>query len=321
MRHSCTQASQQNVKRPLGVSRPHQRHKFRPPGPVGKPRRSTHPPFLVRLVLDSITNCDTVILQSFMPSDNAKVLVTTSWDDGHPCDVRLANLMARHNVKGTFYVPLEYASRPAMEVAGMRELVALGMEIGSHTLTHPVLPNLPESRIHRELKESRGRLEDMLGIPVTSLCYPKGKFNRLVCGQASKTGYTVGRTTIAFRTELSFDPLCMPVSCEFALQTASIFIRHAVREGNFTGLARWLGAYRCETNPLKLARRIFDDVLARGGILHVWGHSWEIDEQNLWTRLEELFEYIGQRSGVEYVTNRDLLAAVDCPLTVAAQYI
>ena len=49
--HSCTHKSEQNVKRPLGVSCRHQRQRFRPCGPFVRRRRSTRPPFWVRLVL------------------------------------------------------------------------------------------------------------------------------------------------------------------------------------------------------------------------------------------------------------------------------
>jgi hypothetical protein len=33
--------------------------------------------------------------------------ITTSWDDGHPSDLRLADLLHKHSLRGTFYVPPE----------------------------------------------------------------------------------------------------------------------------------------------------------------------------------------------------------------------
>src|SRR5688500_11915407 len=42
-------------------------------------------------------------------------IVTTSWDDGHPLDIRLAEMLARHGVAGTFYVPLRYEGVPVMD--------------------------------------------------------------------------------------------------------------------------------------------------------------------------------------------------------------
>ena len=32
--------------------------------------------------------------------------ITTSWDDGHPLDLRVAELLAKYGLQGTFYVPM-----------------------------------------------------------------------------------------------------------------------------------------------------------------------------------------------------------------------
>ena len=32
-------------------------------------------------------------------------IITTSWDDGHPLDFKLAELLNKYNLKGTFYIP------------------------------------------------------------------------------------------------------------------------------------------------------------------------------------------------------------------------
>ena len=44
----------------------------------------------------------------------ASALVTTSWDDGHPLDIRLAEMLARYGVLGTFYIPMHYGRRPVV---------------------------------------------------------------------------------------------------------------------------------------------------------------------------------------------------------------
>ena len=138
-------------------------------------------------------------------------LITTSWDDGHPLDLRLAAMLAAHGVRGTFYVPVERAGFPVITGGQMRSLRRMGMEVGSHTVTHAVLTRLDRRRALEELTSSKARLEDCLGEPVTSFCYPRGKFNRRVRGWAAEAGYRSARTTVAFRTETTFHPLSMPV--------------------------------------------------------------------------------------------------------------
>ena len=64
-----------------------------------------------------------------------------------------------------------------------------------------------------------------------------------------------------------------------------------------TGLGNWV----------ELGKRLFDSVLQNGGIWHLWGHSWEIDEMGLWEDLEEILDYVSKREGVTYIPNCELI--------------
>jgi peptidoglycan/xylan/chitin deacetylase (PgdA/CDA1 family) len=50
-------------------------------------------------------------------------------------------------------------------------------EIGAHTLTHPDLTRLPPDRVRQEILESKARIEDGIGAPVSSFAYPFGRFD------------------------------------------------------------------------------------------------------------------------------------------------
>lgn len=50
-----------------------------------------------------------------------------------------------------------------------------GIEIGAHTVSHPVLSSLPRAEQQREIELSKSRLESLVGRPVTSFAYPYGK--------------------------------------------------------------------------------------------------------------------------------------------------
>lgn len=56
----------------------------------------------------------------------------------------------------------------------LRELRAAGMEIGGHTVTHPILATLPADRQEAEIGDSLRRLRDEVGGPVTTFAYPVG---------------------------------------------------------------------------------------------------------------------------------------------------
>ena len=49
------------------------------------------------------------------------------------------------------------------------------MEIGGHTVTHPILARLPSSAARTEIVQGREQLESLLGAPVTLFAYPNGK--------------------------------------------------------------------------------------------------------------------------------------------------
>lgn len=49
------------------------------------------------------------------------------------------------------------------------------VEIGSHTVTHRVLAEMPADLQRSELIQSKDQLEDILGRPVTNFAYPYGR--------------------------------------------------------------------------------------------------------------------------------------------------
>lgn len=76
-----------------------------------------------------------------------------------------------------------------MDWGMLRDLVERGVEIGSHTVTHPHLTTLQEDALARELRESRQRLEDELRRPCTLLSYPYGEQDARVRKAARTAGY------------------------------------------------------------------------------------------------------------------------------------
>jgi hypothetical protein len=55
----------------------------------------------------------------------------------------------------------------------------------------------------------------------------------------------------------------------------------------------------------------FDLMLATGGVFHLWGHSWEVEKNGDWARLERVFAHIARRPGVRYVDNGELAGVGD----------
>ena len=57
----------------------------------------------------------------------------------------------------------------------VRALHAAGMEIGAHTLSHPILAKVDHAQAEHEIAESRIHLESIIGAPVRFFAYPNGR--------------------------------------------------------------------------------------------------------------------------------------------------
>jgi peptidoglycan/xylan/chitin deacetylase (PgdA/CDA1 family) len=76
----------------------------------------------------------------------------------------------------------------------IRRLADLGAVIGSHGHRHCDLTALNPRALEAELRESRLRLEDIVGGRIAHVSYPFGRVNRRVLNAAEQVGYRVGFT-------------------------------------------------------------------------------------------------------------------------------
>jgi Ni,Fe-hydrogenase III large subunit len=66
-----------------------------------------------------------------------------------------------------------------------------------------------------------------------------------------------------------------------------------------------------ETDLNKLLELIMKHILTNGGILHIWGHSWEIEKLHLWGVLEEALKRVANLQGARYLINSQILGLVE----------
>ncbi len=93
----------------------------------------------------------------------------TVWTKGV---TRFLDLFARTGIQATFFVVAQDLENPEVQ-AVLRDLVAAGHEIGSHSLTHPYdLSRRPAAEIVNELTSARAKLQDATGQAVTGFRAP-----------------------------------------------------------------------------------------------------------------------------------------------------
>jgi peptidoglycan/xylan/chitin deacetylase (PgdA/CDA1 family) len=87
------------------------------------------------------------------------------------------------------------ARQSLMDGTQIKEWLAAGHEIGSHTITHPFLTRINLNKAREEIFVSKKKLEDRFGRPVRHFCYPYGDWNPAVRDLVIEAGYETACTT------------------------------------------------------------------------------------------------------------------------------
>lgn len=220
------------------------------------------------------------------------IVITTSWDDGNKADFKIARLLKKYGLEGTFYIPIKYRHRNLNN----REIFRLSrkFEIGSHGLTHRRLIFLNKNEKVKEIVESKKLLEKIICKEVKCFAYPFGVYDRKSLEYVKNTGYVFARTTGEFCFEKPKNPLLSSISLELSNKISRVLspkcFGYIVRGCSWT----------------KIAEMLFDK-MPKNGVFHIFGHSWQIEKNNDWNNLEKLFEHITNRKGLVSLNNSDLV--------------
>lgn len=198
--------------------------------------------------------------------------VLLCFDDGWRGAVeRAATALAERALPAFFFVTTDFLGRPCFAApAELRNLSPALFTVGSHGVTHRMLSSLPPAEIRRELADSRARLEDLLGRPVTALSVPGGAVDGRVSALAEEVGYTE-----VFTSTVGLNP-----TASGRRNIARIAVRRSTDD---VALRRWLalrlGRERLRANVLAAPKRVFGMwaysrlrrlVLGEGGGYHVF---------------------------------------------------
>jgi peptidoglycan/xylan/chitin deacetylase (PgdA/CDA1 family) len=137
-----------------------------------------------------------------LATSNGKALHVT-FDDGFRSVANALPVLERHEAHATVFAcsgplaipelagdadaaPEEFAT---MSWDELRELADRGLEIGSHTVSHPHLTRLADAELARELSESRASIEEELRRPCRFFAYPYGDHDARVKDATRRAGY------------------------------------------------------------------------------------------------------------------------------------
>jgi peptidoglycan/xylan/chitin deacetylase (PgdA/CDA1 family) len=147
-----------------------------------------------------------------VPGELGGAFFALTFDDGRASDYTDAYPALRElGLRATFFVvPTLVGTSGHVSWANLREMVAGGMEIGSHSLTHPFLHQLDRAGIEREYGESKAMIEDRLGAAVRSASLPRGWEPPGVAPVLAALGYRVFCNSRVGWWHPGAEPLSMP---------------------------------------------------------------------------------------------------------------
>jgi peptidoglycan/xylan/chitin deacetylase (PgdA/CDA1 family) len=88
----------------------------------------------------------------------------------------------------------------------VRDWLAAGHRVGSHTVSHPRLSTIPRGRASEEITASKKGLEDRFGVPIEDFCYPYGDWDEAVRDMVAEAGYSTACTTEPGLNDASVSP-------------------------------------------------------------------------------------------------------------------
>lgn len=225
-----------------------------------------------------------------------KAFVTTSWDDGHPLDGRLAELLARYRMPATFYIPRYCEGRAVMLPDQIRQL-AERFEAGAHTLSHRHLTSLADGEAAAEIADSRHYLEDLTGRPCVVFAPPAGRFGPQHLRMASEAGLRGFRTTELLNSgppRWQHGLAVLPTTLQVYAHPVASYCRNAFKRMRPALLLNLL-RHASSGSLTETFTSLLSHTIARGGVLHLWGHSWEIEEHGAWAALQFMLARIDER--------------------------
>jgi peptidoglycan/xylan/chitin deacetylase (PgdA/CDA1 family) len=133
--------------------------------------------------------------------------------------LRVLSPPQRHEVMGDLrsWSAVEPEVRPTHRPLAREEIGLLGrnglVEVGAHTVTHPVLSALPSTGQRLEIEESKTRLEEIVGGCVQSFSYPygtRGDYTSDTVALVRQAGFVCACSNLAGLARAESDPFQLP---------------------------------------------------------------------------------------------------------------
>lgn len=225
--------------------------------------------------------------------------ITFSFDDGVTQDKRLIEIFDRYNLKCTFNINsglFEKRTSHEATIFGIKTLfnncrfpkeeiadIYKNHEVAAHSVTHPILTQLAEDEVISQMREDAKNLEEITGKKVYGFAYPGGYCeyynDRVAEIIKDNTDLYYGRTA---KSCYSFE---LPENLMMFHPTIS-------------------------HRELEIREKLADEFLAIEAecpqMFYIWGHSYEMINEDIWTGFERFCEKLAGHDDIFYGTNNEV---------------
>ena len=192
--------------------------------------RSLHVPpkrFRIQMSLLNMLGYKGLSMRELLPyleGEKIGKVVGITFDDGYQNNlINAAPILKKYNFSATCYLVSQsigtsnswdldkgITQRPLMTQSEIQEWLNLGLDIGSHTQTHPILEELSEHQSQEEIFNCKSELEEMFKVSIKDFCYPFGHFNEKLEKIIKEAGYTTATTMSRGRATSQSNKLTLP---------------------------------------------------------------------------------------------------------------
>jgi peptidoglycan-N-acetylglucosamine deacetylase len=216
---------------------------------------------------------------------SSHTLFTTSWDDGHPLDVRIADALEEFGFVGTFYASTGPEGRRLISDNALAR-IGRNHELGVHGRTHTIFPELAHSALADEIQWA---LDDLsrFGRVGRIVAPPRGKIDAATRRFIGKLGYAVRTGAILGSPSVwgnSIEP-----TFQLYPHAWKTIIRNCAYRRRVPALAL-LRALARDTTRGDRFHQLLQAAARRQRCVHVWGHAADLERLDLWATLRRILQ-------------------------------
>lgn len=228
------------------------------------------------------------MIRKLYPYGKRKAFNVT-YDDGVLQDIRFVKLLNQYHLKGTFNLnsallenEFEWTHESGLVVKRLKtnDVVSLyaGHEVASHTLTHPYMDSLTKEEILHELSKDKDNLEKLFCKEMKGFAVPFDFYSELIEMCVKECGFEYARIS---EESSSFRP-----QNDFYKWKATIF--------------------HCCDGLEDVVKQFIktDEELA---LLQIVGHTYDLDVENKWNMIENVFEVISKENDILPMTTIEIV--------------